>query len=114
MYDKGSLHSLPGDATYELLRETHAALAGLLWLIEDLRSFDESVVESHFDDTTPFDRAQMVHRLLMSKSPKRIVEKNLLGGKEQEEFADWAKRCNVVDSFPNAGQLFELPRKDAQ
>ena len=107
MYDAQSLHHLPGEANLELLKETHKALVGLLWLIEDLRNYDESLVESHFDDTTPMERSQYVHRLLMTRTPKNIVDKDFLGGKGKEELRDWCKRCKVVDSFQGADSLLE-------
>lgn len=108
MYDGQSLHHLPGDAALELLRETHAALIGLLWQIEDYRNFDDSAVESHFDDTVPMERAEYIHRILMTKTPKSICERGYFRGEGREEFMKWVDRCRVADSFAGAKDVFSI------
>lgn len=105
MYSADSLHSLPGEALVELLKETHGALIGLLWQIEDYRNFDELAVESHFDDTVPMDRAQFVHRMLMVRQPKEIVERGFFRGEQRDEFLKWVERCKVKDSFTDAAKV---------
>jgi len=85
----------------QILKETHAALCGLLWQIEDLRNHDELWVESHFDDTVPMDRAQYVHRVLMTKNVDAIVSAEYLDD-ERDEFDKWITRCDVARSFVGA------------
>lgn len=99
MYSPESLHHLPGLALYEIVAELHAALIGLLWQIDDLKNFDDSLWESHFDDTVPVARAEQIHRLLMGSRPKDVIEKELLA-ERRDEFAGFWDRCRIDDSMP--------------
>jgi hypothetical protein len=97
-YSPGSLHCLPGDALFKIVSNLHCALVGLLWLIDDLKNFDELMHESHFSDTVPMHRAQEVHRLLCKYTPKELIERGVLDS-EIEEFRKWWERCAVGESF---------------
>ena len=99
MYSPESLHHLPGVALYEIVAELHASLIGLLWQIDDVKNFDDSLWESHFDDTVPVERAEQIHRLLLARRPKDIIEKELLADR-RDEFASFWDRCRVDDSMP--------------
>lgn len=98
-YSPEDLHHLPGDALFELVSEMHAAIVGLLWQIEDLKNFDDLMHESHFLDSCPVYRASEIHRLLMTKSPKTIIENKYLHC--DGEFEKFWDRCSVGESFKN-------------
>ncbi len=104
MYTEESLDDVSKESLVEMLKETHAALCGLLWQIEDLRNFDDLLTESHFDDTVPMDRAQYVHKVLMSHSAARIVERGFMRD-ERTEFDKWVDRCDVARSFVGAEKV---------
>lgn len=99
MYTPDCLHHLPGIATYEIVAELHAALIGLLWQIDDLKNFDDSSWESHFDGTCPVIRAEEIHRLLITHRPKDICERSYLADGRREFVGFW-DRCRVEDSLP--------------
>lgn len=88
-----------------IIKEVHAAMCGLLWQIEDMRNFDEILTESHFDDTVPMDRAQYVHRILMTHNIDKLVSAEYLND-ERDEFDKWIDRCDVHNSFVGAEEVF--------
>lgn len=101
-----SVQNVTKQELVSVLRETHKAMIGLLWLIEDLVNFDELLKESHFDDTVPLERAQFVHRILMTRDIESLVGKQYLEfGESEKEFRDWWLRCGVNESFDGAEQL---------
>lgn len=97
-YSPSSLHSLAGDDLFKIVSDLHCALVGLLWQIDDLKNFDELMHESHFEDTVPVHRAEVLHRLLLKYTPKQLLEKKLLDS-EIDEFQKWWERCRVGESF---------------
>lgn len=105
MYTEDSLNDVSKEQLVEMLKETHAALCGLLWQIEDMRNFDDVLTESHFDDTVPMDRAQYVHKVLMSHSAAKIAERGFMRD-ERDEFNKWVCRCDVARSFRGAEKVF--------
>jgi len=90
-----------------ILQEMHTVLIGLLWQIEDLRNHDELWVESHFDDTVPMERAQYVHRILMTTCLDAIVSAGYLDD-EKDEFDKWVARCDVARAFDGADSVFGI------
>ena len=88
-----------------IIKAVHEALCGVLWQIEDMRNFDDLLTESHFDDTVPMDRAQYVHRILMTHCIDRIVSAEYLND-ERTEFDKWIDRCDVARSFQGAEDVF--------
>jgi hypothetical protein len=103
MYVDDSLENVSKEDLIAALKETHAAMCGLLWQIEDMRNFDDLLTESHFDDTVPMDRAQYVHQILMTRTVDGIAKRLV---KEKEEFDKWVTRCDVARSFVDAGKVF--------
>jgi hypothetical protein len=96
----------------EVIRHTHQALVALLWQIDDLKNFDDLMYESHFEDTVPFDRAQYVHRVLMTRCVDDIVSGGWLIDADcgdsfgYSEFVRFVKRCDISRSFDGADKLF--------
>ena len=101
-YSPYLLHDLNGGSLFEIVSSLHCAIIGLLWQIDDLKNFDESLFESHFDDTTPFHRSQEVHRLLMKYPPRDLIDKALLDAGNLE-FREWWNRVKVGESFYQPG-----------
>jgi len=89
----------------EIIRHTHQALVALLWQIDELKNFDDLRYESHFEDTVPLDRAEYVHRVLMTRCIDDIVSGEWLND-ERQEFVKCVKRCDIARSFHGAGKLF--------
>lgn len=103
MYVEDSLENVSKQELIAALKETHAAMCGLLWLIEDMRNFDDLLTESHFDDTAPMDRAQRVHAILMTRSVDGIASSL---SKNKQEFDGWIIRCDIARSFMDAEKVF--------
>ncbi len=92
----------------EIIKHTHQALVALLWQIDDLKNFDDLMHESHFENTVPLDRAEYVHRVLMSRCIDDIVSAEWLAD-ERQEFVKWVQRCDIARSFAGAERLFADP-----
>ena len=104
MYDRTSFEKLTPAEIAALVREMHAALVGLLWQIEDMKNHDEFLYESHFDDTVPLHRAQQIHRILMTRQPRTIIDRKYLE-EGAKEFSNWWQRCDINASFVGAEKL---------
>lgn len=95
-----------------IIRSTHQALAALLWLVDDLKKFDDLLYESHFEESVPFDRAQYVHRVLATRCVDDIVSGEWLSDVDcgdsygLREFASCVQRCDIARSFIGGEKLF--------
>jgi len=95
-----------------IIRHTHQALAALLWLVDDLKIFDDLLYESHFGDSVPLDRAQYVERVLATRGVDDIVAGEWLTDADcgnsygLREFAACVQRCDIARSFIGGEQLF--------
>jgi len=87
----------------EIIKHTHQALVAMLWQIDDLKNFD---------DTVPLDRAQYVHRVLTSRCVDDIVagewltDPNCGNSFDYSEFIRFVQRCDLSRSFNGADKLF--------
>lgn len=112
MYLRDDLTHRTKGELLEIIRHTHQALVALLWQIDDLKNFDDLMHESHFEDTVPFDRAQYVHRVLMTRCVDDIVSGEWLTDADcgdsfgYSEFVRFVKRCDISRSFDGADKLF--------
>jgi len=92
-----------------IIRSTHQALAALLWLVDDLKNFDDLLYESHFEDSVPFDRAQYVHRVLATRGVDDIVAGEWFSDVDCDdlrEFVACVQRCDIARSFVGCDKLF--------